>query len=443
MKRNIILTLSLAMVSAIGWAQLVPAHTEVGYSPATNTMTTLRFGRGNTLESITISGKTHTTIRVAANGQPKQISNELATVDYTFAGASNVKVTQTVNGQTKTQNVPMNSKQVLDFRAEYSTAQKSLPAAIDKADKFLENGGAKLIGNILNTINEGLENPINACFQQALEAAQKTDNPIIPISTLEGLVKATQSHKEQSLTDKAKDAAVDYLFNNYGEWRDGLGNAIYQGLMEIDKRQQADNKKEQQGRVALAKLLLDNGASLEEAAKMVDEAFKGGGINLPNTPNNPDNPNNPNKPNDPNNPDDQGNQGDEGQGKPEDQGNYDYINKLKNEWTICEGLIPMETPQDVFNYIKMKSKQLRRRMPNKIYVSYERRFAPLANRTFTVFINKDKKSFRVEEYSKDNPDALERDEPYVQLIVNGPPDWAIGCCWNQTIVIPLKKISND
>ena len=435
MKRNILLTLSLAMVSAIGWAQLVPAHTEVGYSPATNTMTTLRFGRGNTLESITISGKTHTTIRVAANGQPKQISNELATVDYTFAGTSNVNVTQTVNGQTKTQKVPMNSKKVLDFRAEYSTLQKSLPAAIDKADKFLENGGAKLIGNILNTINEGLENPINACFQQALEAAQKTDNPIIPISTLEGLVKATESHKEQSLTDKAKDAAVDYLFNNYGEWRDGIGDLIYQGLMAIDKQQQADNKKEQQGRVALAKLLLDNGASLEEAAKMVDEAFNGGGIQLPDQSDTPDAKDDSDKKDDGTKKDDET--------KKDDQGNYDYINKLKNEWTICEGLIPMETPQDVFNYIKMKSKQLKRRMPEKIYVSYERRFAPLANRSFTVFINKDKKSYTVNEYSKDNPDALERDEPYVQLIVEGPPDWAIGCCWNQTIVIPLKKISKD
>ena len=116
---------------------------------------------------------------------------------------------------------------------------------------------------------------------------------------------------------------------------------------------------------------------------------------------------------------------------------------MKNDYTICEGLIPIESAQDVFNYIKMKSKQLKRRMPSKVYVSYERRFAPLANRTFTVFINSDKKSFRVEEYSKDNPDALERDEPYVKLIVEGPPDWAIGCCWNQNIVIPLKKISND
>lgn len=423
MKRNTILTFCLTMVSAVGWAQM--PHSEVGYCPNSNTVTTMHYGRGNVLESITVSGKTTTTIRVAPNGQPKQISNELATVDYAFAGASNVNVTQTVNGQTKTQKVPMNSKQVLDFRAAYSNIQKALPAAIDKADKFLENGGASLIGNMLNTINDGLENPIKVCFEQALEAAKNTKNPIIPINTLEALVEASKLHEEASLKDELKGKATDYIFQNYGEWRDGLSNLIYQGMMALDKQQQADNKKVQQGRLALAKMLLDNGASLEDAAKMVDDAFKGGGINLPTPPGNQP----------PGNQQDPGNQ--------PDQGNYDYIYKMKNDYTICEGLIPMDTPQDVINYIKMKSKQLKRRLPNMVHVNYERRFAPLANRTFELKLNKDKKTYTVKEFTKDNPDAIERDEPYVHLIVDGPPDWAIGCCWNQSIVIPLKKISND
>lgn len=119
MKRNIMITFCLTMVCAVGWAQM--PHNEVGYCPKSNTVTTMHYGRGNVLESITVSGKTTTTIRVAPNGQPKQISNELATVDYTFAGASNVNVTQTVNGQTKTQKVAMDSKYVLDFRAAYSS----------------------------------------------------------------------------------------------------------------------------------------------------------------------------------------------------------------------------------------------------------------------------------------------------------------------------------
>ncbi len=433
MKRNFMLTFCLTMVCAVGWAQM--PHNEVGYCPKSNTVTTMHYGRGNVLESITVSGKTTTTIRVAPNGQPKQISNELATVDYTFAGASNVNVTQTVNGQTKTQKVAMDSKYVLDFRAAYSSIQKALPAAIDKADKFLENGGASLIGNMLNIINDGLENPIKVCFEQAVEAAKNTENPIIPLSTLEALVEASKLHEESSLKDDLKGDAVDYIFQNYGEWKNGLSDLIYQGVMALDKQQQADNKKEQQGRLALAKMLLDNGASLEEASKMVNEAFNGGGINLPTPPGNQPPGNQP-----PGNQQDPGNQP---PGNQPDQGNYDYIYKMKNDYTICEGLIPMDTPQDVINYIKMKSKQLKRRLPNMVHVNYERRFAPLANRTFELKLNKDKKTYTVKEFTKDNPDAIERDEPYVHLIVDGPPDWAIGCCWNQSIVIPLKKISND
>ena len=271
MKKTIALfTLLLSYVTA-GAQQ---PHTVVGYTPNSNTLTALRYGYGNSLETITIAGKTLTTIKVSSNGQPKSISNEFATEDFTFAGTSKVTVTQTVNGETKTSTVSINSDKVLQLRKEFSQIKTSLSGFVGQADKFLESGGASLIGNIINTINDGIENPINMCFQQALDAAKDSKNPIIPIDCLEALVKATKSH--ESAGDKLKGKMVDYIFQNYGEWRDGWSDLGYKGMMEIDKRQQAENKQKNQNKVDAAKKLLEKGASLDDVSKILDGTSKNG-----------------------------------------------------------------------------------------------------------------------------------------------------------------------
>ena len=417
MKRCII---SLCLLATFPVVKAQQPHTVVGYTPKSNTVTAMHFGYGNSLESITIAGKTLTTIKVSGNGQPKSISNEFATVDFSFAGTSNVNVTQTVNGETKTTKVPMNSEQVLQFRKDFASEKSSLGGLVDKADKLLENGGASLIGNIINTITDGLDNPINACFQQALDAAKNTKNPIIPIDCLEALVEVTKSH--ESAGDAIKGKAVDYIFDNYKEWRDGWSDLVYEGLKELDKKFQAENKKKQQDRLELAKKLLASGLSLDEAAKLIDDALNG---NLPE------------------NSTSQEDKEDKEHSEDKDKDNFDYISKFENEYTICEGYIPIETHQDAINYITMKCQQLNRRLPNLVHFKYKRRYAPMANRSFSLFLNPDKKTYEAKEYSKDNPDAIEREDPYIEIIVDGPPDWAVGCCWNQNIVIPLKKISND
>ncbi|MBQ9678379.1 MAG: hypothetical protein IJV44_09620 [Prevotella sp.] len=259
MKRSII---SLCLLTTFSVVKAQQPHNVVGYTPSSNTITTLHYGYGNSLESITIAGKTQTTIKVSGNGQPKSISNEFATIEYSFAGTSNVNVTQTVNGETKTSKVPMNSDRVLQFRKDFTSTKNALAGVVDKADKFLENGGASLIGNIISTINDGLDNPINVCFQQALDAAKNTKDPIIPIDCLEALVKATKSH--ESAGDEIKGKAVDYIFENYKEWRDGWSDLVYKGLMEIDKLQQAKNKQKQNERPEQAKRLQDNDTANED-----------------------------------------------------------------------------------------------------------------------------------------------------------------------------------
>ena len=386
MKRCII---SLCLLATFPVVKAQQPHTVVGYTPKSNTVTAMHFGYGNSLESITIAGKTLTTIKVSGNGQPKSISNEFATVDFSFAGTSNVNVTQTVNGETKTTKVPMNSEQVLQFRKDFASEKSSLGGLVDKADKFLENGGASLIGNIINTITDGLDNPINACFQQALDAAKNTKNPIIPIDCLEALVEVTKSH--ESAGDAIKGKAVDYIFDNYKEWRDGWSDLVHKGMVEINKRLQAENKKKNQDKVKLAQMLLSNGASLDEVSKIMEDISNNGNLTMTTKPNT----------------------------LPE-QDNYENKTKTKdlnNDTIAYKGPI-LDTPDAVVNYVKGKFPERGGRLPDAIWVNFHKTLLGVPF-SYMLKLNKDKKTYSIEDINESfSPDYdRELDNPSCYMVI--------------------------
>lgn len=384
-------------------------HNEVGYNPETNTLTSLHYGSGNSLESITIAGKTLTTIKVNYNGQPKSISNEYGTLEYTFAGASNVTVTQTVNGETRTDKVPMNSDYVLQFRKDFAAARAALAGVVDKADKFFENGGASLVGNIVGIINDGLENPINVCFQQALEVAKNTENPIIPVNTLEALVNVTKKH--ESAGEKLKGKAVDYIFNNYKEWRDGWGDFVYDCMKKIDNAQQTENRKKSDARLKLAKVLMDNGATLEDAAKAVEDAYNNGGIGNGSTVANSSSVNNGNavaKGGAVNN----GNAVVKGGGN--DGGKGESVTTPDDN----EDLPVIDTPDKVAKQIIEMAKAGGRGLPTRVNVSYNR-YSVWDPVSYDLVLKPDKKSYETVDYTGkvEHGTGEMLDEPFIFLTI--------------------------
>lgn len=401
MKKNIITLCALVMGCITCQAQ--DPYTVVGYSPKTNTLTTMHYGRGNTLETITVSGETQTTIRVSPNGQPKQISNEFATLDYQFAGTSKVTVTQTVNGETQVQSVPMNSDYVLKFRAAFATTKKNFFDAVDKADKFLENGGAKLVGGLVGAINDGLKNPIGMCFGQALDAAQKTDNPIIPINSLQALALATREY--EGVKDEIQGAAVNYIFDNYKEWRDGWGDFIYNLLIEKDKKQQAENKQKNEWRLNLSKLLLGAGHTPEEVTKALNDAKKPTGSDAK-KPANPDT-----KPSaDTSKPSTEAS-------KPSAEKQLGNDDKPLTEEDISKLLTP-KTPQDIINFANLLAKNNNGKKPLGFNVTYYKYFMG-GGGGFDMWIKKDKSGYEVtavyEGVYIDYDKVLEK--PYCRIVV--------------------------
>ena len=401
MKKNILTLCALVMGCITCQAQ--DPYTVVGYSPKTNPLTTMHYGRGNTLETITVSGETQTTIRVSPNGQPKQISNEFATLDYQFAGTSKVTVTQTVNGETQVQSVPMNSDYVLKFRAAFATTKKNFFDAVDKADKFLENGGAKLVGGLVGAINDGLKNPIGMCFGQALDAAQKTDNPIIPINSLQALALATREY--EGVKDEIQGAAVNYIFDNYKEWRDGWGDFIYNLQMEKDKKQQAENKQKNEWRLNLSKLLLGAGHTPEEVTKALNDAKKPTGSDAK-KPANPDT-----KPSaDTSKPSTEAS-------KPSAEKQPGNDDKPLTEEDISKLLTP-KTPQDIINFANLLAKNNNGKKPLGFNVTYYKYFMG-GGGGFDMWLKKDKSGYEVtavyEGVYIDYDKVLEK--PYCRIVV--------------------------
>ena len=262
MKRNVILTLCLTMVFAVGWAQ--PPHKEAGYDKSSNMLTTVAYGYGNSVDQVVFAGKDQTSIKVNNYGFPTEIVNSVSTVDFQYAGTSSVTVTQTVNGEKKTEKVSLNSDKVLSFREEYNKFKQN-PSLFDKIDGFLSNGGAKMIGNVLDLISKDYDGSISLCFEEALNAAKKTDNPIIPISTLQ---------QWKDLADKIKIPSLkDFVFDNYDNISETVADYIYKWEMEKYKEQKEANRTKTEERLELGRKLLEQGHSPDELSQLIDQAL--------------------------------------------------------------------------------------------------------------------------------------------------------------------------
>ncbi|MBR0046484.1 MAG: hypothetical protein IJP75_06325 [Bacteroidaceae bacterium] len=398
-EKHLKMTLALLTICSSMLAQ--PPHSQVGYDKSSNTLTTLHYSYGNRVESIIYTGQDQTTISVNSNGMPTEITNSLATVSFSYAGTRSVTVTQTVNGQTKTDRLSLDSDKVLSYREEYNRFNQN-PSVVDKIDIFLAGGGAKMIGNVLSLVTDKLKNPIGACFEEALKAAKKTDRSIININSLEALNEA--SNFSVNIGDHAQNALTNVVFNKYGEWTQTWSDMVYNFQMQQYHEQKASNQMEKEWRVSMAATLMANGKTLEEAAQAIAKADqKRRGLQ-------------PSKPasgiqmgkggNRAKNNDEQGNIGTDGdKDKKDDEDN---------------GLPDFDKPDGIISYIKMLANEKHRGLPHTVNVQYNRYtlWDPLA---YNFKLNPDKRTYSVEDYSKYAGDAhalgalLEK--PFVHLII--------------------------
>lgn len=398
MRKHIAIVLSLLGICTAMQAQ--PPHNQVGYDTSNNTLTTVHYGYGNKVEQIIYFGQDQTTISVNNVGMPTEITNSLATVSFSYAGTSAVTVTQTVNGQTKTDRLSIDSPKVINYRAEFNKFNQDL-FTVGKIDYFLAGGGAKMIGGVVDALTDKLENPIGACFSEALEAAKKTDNPIIPISTLDAMSKMT--NLTFNPLDIMQNMLTSAVFENYTDWTQEVSDFVYKYQMEQYHKQKADNRMENEWRVSIAATLLANGKTQEEAARAIarDAQRRSGAQTSKPAPGKPNGKGDTQAKND----GDKGNKG--GNEKPEDDDDDDKLPDF-------------EKPEGIISYVKMLANEKHSGLPHTINVQYNRYslWDPLA---YNIKLNADKKTYTVEDYSKYAGDAQPLgdvlEKPFVHLII--------------------------
>jgi len=233
-------------------------HREMGYDSQSNILTTVAFGYGNSVDKIIFSGNDQTSIKVNNYGFPTEMVNSKATVGFQYAGTRSVTLTQTVNGETKKSTIALDSEEVLGFRDEYKKFNQD-PSAIAKIDDFLSKGGAKIIGRIIDLVTGDYKNAINICFDEALSAAKQAQNPIIPVSTLEQLKNMTNIP-----------SVSDFVLDGYNELTESIADFFYKRMMEKYNAQKKSNSEKNEKRVELAKVLLEEGHTVEELNELIN-----------------------------------------------------------------------------------------------------------------------------------------------------------------------------
>ena len=415
MKKNFLLSACMLAVCTVAVAQ--KPHNELAFDKSNNSLTMVHYGYGNSVETMTHTGRDQTTIKVNSNGMPTEITNSLATVSMQYAGTRSVKVTQTVNGQTKTSTVPLDSKTVLDYRAEYKKFNQN-PSLIDKADQFLANGGAKMIGGVVDLITEKLDNPIGACFQEALNAAKQTENPIIPISTLEALnnVANLEVNPISYLTDMVKSS----IFENYKDWTQAVSDLVYKYQMDKHSKQRNSNSTEEKWRISLTNTLLANGVSMKDAADAVNKIYA--------SQNGKPDVKSPDK-------------GKSGV-KESDKGKSESEEKGEEIIEVPDGSLDLNTIDGIINYAKMLANQKKRSMPTMINVFYHR-YALWDPYSYNLTWNAEKRTYDVEDYyakyaNGAKPLGAVLEKPSVQLVLW----WSNGDCDDLKSIPVAKPVDN-
>ena len=82
---------SLLLMTLAAMAQT--PHNVVGYNKDNNTLTTVHYGYGNSVDNITVAGEVQTTISLNGQGMPTEVTNDYATMSLSWAGTQSVTVT--------------------------------------------------------------------------------------------------------------------------------------------------------------------------------------------------------------------------------------------------------------------------------------------------------------------------------------------------------------
>lgn len=226
--------------------------------------------RNGNLESISIVDNDMTTIMLNVDGTAQSVVNSLATMEFEYDD-NELGAKYTVDGQLLSRHVYHLDQDVdfKKFKQEYLMYKGQLNT-LEEMDKFLSQGGAKLIYDITNHTLNMMQNPIKTCYEVL------TQNPYEDGKTE---IVSAENLKEiitdgSSVEDVVKEFTIGYIFEHYNDWTADWASTVYKWQMQHRERQKNLNEQVQGWREGIKEKVLRNETTIEEATKKIAEIEK-------------------------------------------------------------------------------------------------------------------------------------------------------------------------
>ena len=223
------------------------------------------------LESVAIIDKDMTTIMLNVDGTTQSIVNSLATMEFEYDN-NELSAKYTVDGQLLSRTAYHMDEDVdfKKFKQEYQMYKGELNS-LEKMDKWLSQGGAKLIYDMTSHTLELMNNPIKACYDALTEDPYETGKT--ELVTADNLVEIVTG--ESSIEEVIEEFTVGYIFEHYNDWTADWASTVYQWQVRHREHQKNLNEQVQGWREGLKEKVLRNEITMEEACRKINEIEKG------------------------------------------------------------------------------------------------------------------------------------------------------------------------
>ncbi len=224
------------------------------------------------LVSMTITDDDMTTIMLNVDGTAQSVVNSLATLEFEYEDTGKSMDTKyTVDGQQLARCVYHLDEDVdfKKFKQEYQMYNRELNR-LENLDKFLSQGGAQLVNDLVNHTINLLNTPIKACYEALTHNPyEEGKTTIVNADNLASIVSGISSVEEVM-----NDYTVGLIFERYNEWTADWASDVYKWQVRHLQRQKNLNQQVQGWREGIKEKVLRNEITIAEATEKITEIEK-------------------------------------------------------------------------------------------------------------------------------------------------------------------------
>lgn len=261
MKKNLPVIIAALLMPILAHAQQDVAT----YNADRHQLVNYHVNSDGNLEAVSIIDDDMTTIKLNADGTAQSVINSLATMEFEYDN-NELNAKYIVDGYRLSRCVYHMDEDVdfKKFKQEYLMYKGKLNT-LEQMDKFLSQGGAKLIYDMTNHSLGLMKNPIKTCYEALTQDPYEEGNTkLVSAENLSEIISG-----ESSVWDKIKDHTIGYIFEHYNDWTADWASTVYKWQVRHCERQKNLNEQVQEWRQGIKDKVLSNEISIAEATEKI------------------------------------------------------------------------------------------------------------------------------------------------------------------------------